>query len=437
MLTRTITYRMTISNAHKAVNMMLDAMFCQRTPDRRQHSFMYNKPGGHPLAGGAGFEVNYDDRGLLKAALFMRRNAAPHLGSLSVGDVEKVLTDFICDNFWIIDNDAWEGCLLGVGQARDAPFSDFVSVGTKERLAEAIAVADIFVEPRQLVTFPLVTVRVEEEFECPTFFFVRPDGLKLSRLPPGYIDADLQSDSFPPFGRWDGIRRSPSSWLGVWAGTAEVAKRHRAAIVGALALLPHRLERYLFSGRTLFGGLCTFAGSLSMTTGDPHTPPLSEDIVIGKADHGWLTILADKLVSPAKVDKRQMRALEYFFRAWVPDPTRRFPTLFGALDAIYGDAGKATQSVIEAVGPVMGSAYDYDRLKLLLGLRASVIHGGAPNVYESSDYHKYYERHEEDATRDLELIVARCLQTVIFGTAMQARPYTHAALIKQHTGRDI
>ncbi|GBQ80206.1 hypothetical protein AA13595_0269 [Gluconacetobacter johannae DSM 13595] len=381
--------------------------------------------------------MNYDDRRLLKAALFMRRNAAPHLGSLSVGDVEKALTDFIRDNFWIIGNEAWNGCLLGAGQARDAPFSEFVSVSTKERLVETIVVSDLFVEPRQLVAFPLVTVRVEEEFECSTFFLVRADGLKLSRMPPGYIDADLQSDSFPPFRRWDGIRRSPSSWLGVWAGTAEVAKRHRAAILGAMALLPHRLERYLFSGRTLFGGFCTFAGSLSVTTGDPHTPPLSEDIVIGKADHEWLTILADKLVSPTKIEKRQMRALEYFYRAWVPDPTRRFPTLFGALDAIYGDAGKATQSVIEAVGPIMGSAYDYDRLKLLLGLRASVIHGSAPNVYESSDYHKYYERYEEDATRDLELIVARCLQAVIFGSAMQERPHTHAVLIKHHTGRDV
>jgi hypothetical protein len=426
-----------VSNARIAVDMMLDAMFCQRAPDRRQHSFMYNKPGGHPFVGGAGFEVNYEDRGLLKAALFMRRNAAPHLGSLSVSDVEKVLTEFISNNFWIIGNEAWDGCLLGAGQTRDAPFSEFVSTTTKQRLAETIAVSDLFVEPRQLVAFPLVTVRVEEEFECPTFFFVKPDGLKLSRVPPGYIDADLQSDSFPPFGRWDGIRRSPLSWLGVWAGTPEVAKRHRAAILGAVALLPHPMERYLFSGRTLFGGLCTFAGSLSMTSGDPHTPALSEDVVIGKTDHGWLAVLAAKLVSPTKVNKRQMRALEYFYRAWVPDPTRRFPTLFGALDAIYGDAGKATQSVIEAVGPVMGSAYDYDRLKLLLGLRASVIHGGAPNVYESSDYHKYYERYEEDATRDLELIVARCLQTVIFGSAMRERPHTHAALIKQHTGRDI
>lgn len=428
---------MTRSKPRNAIDLIFASMFCRRAPDRRQHSFMYNKPGERPFVGGAGFEVNYDDRGLLKAALFMRRNAAPHLGSLSVSDVEKVLTEFISDNFWIIGNEAWDGCLLGAGQARDAPFSEFVSVSTRERLAETIAASDLFVEPRQLVAFPLVTVCVEEEFECPTFFFVKPDGLTLSRLPPEYIEADLQSDSFPPFGRWDGIRRSPSSWLGVWAGTAEVAKRHRATILGAVALLPHRLERYLFSGRTVFGGHCTFAGSLSMTSGDPHTPPLSENIILGKSDRDWLAILASKLASPTKVDKRQMRALEYFYRAWVPDPTRRFPTLFGALDAIYGDAGKATQSVIEAVGPVMGAAYDYDRLKLLLGLRASVIHGGAPNVYESGDYHKYYERYEEDATRDLELIVARCLQAVIFGLAMLERPHTHAALIKQHTGRDV
>lgn len=234
---------------------------------------MYNKPGRHPFTGGAGFEVNHDDRGLLKVALFMRRNAAPHLGSPSVGDVEKVLTDFISDNFWIIGNEAWDGCLLGAGQARDAPFSEFLSADMKEHLAETIAVSDLFVEPRQLVAFPLVTVHVEEEFECPTFLLVRPDGPKIGRLPPGYIDADLQSDSFPPFGRWDGIRRSPMSWLGVWADTAEVEKRHRAAILGAVALLPHRLERYLFSGRKLFGGLCTFAGSLSMTSGNPHTPP--------------------------------------------------------------------------------------------------------------------------------------------------------------------
>ena len=416
--------------------MLLAAMFCQSRPDRRWHSFMYGEPGDR-LYAGAGFEVNYDNRGLLLAALFIRRHAAPHMQSLSVGDVEKTLTNFMSDNFGIIGNEAWDGCFLGSGRMSDASFADFVSDGTKERLAEAISTSDLFVEPRHLFAFPLVVVRVDHEYECAKFFLGNPGSLMPERLPPGHSTTDIESQSFPPFARWDGVRDSPASWLGVWAGTAEVAKRNKAAILGALALLPHRMERYLFSMRKMFGGFATFDGSMSMTTGSPHTPALSEDLSIGKEDRAWLTILAEKIDSPTKIDKRQMRALEYFYRAWIPDPTRRFPTLFSALDAIYGDAGRATQSVIEATGPVMGSSYGYDRLKMLLGLRASVIHGGAPNVYESGDYHRYYERYEEDATRDLELIVATCLRTVIFGSAMQERPHTYADLIKQHTGRDI
>lgn len=428
---------MTISKARQAVNMLLTAMFCQRHPDRRQHSFMYNKPDHHSFAGGAGFEVKYDNGCLLRTALFMRRNAAPHLHSLSVGDVEKALIDFISSSFWIIGSEAWEGCLLSSGQETDVSFASFVPASTKDRLTEAISLSDLFVEPRHLFAFPLVVVQANQEFQCSSFFLVQPEGLTLERLPPGYVAIDILSSSFPPFGKWDGTQNSPASWLGVWAGTLEVAKRNRAAILGALALLPHRMERYQFSMRGMFGGICTFDGSLKMTTSDPHTPALSENVVIGEADHTWLAILDEKLISPTKVHKRQIRALEYFYRAWLPDPTRRFPILFGALDAIYGDAGRATQSVIDAVGPVMGDGYDYDRLKMLLGLRASVIHGGAPNVYESSDYHRYYERYEEDATRDLDLIVARCLQTVVFGSTMQERTHTHAALIKQHTGRDV
>ncbi|OHT20062.1 hypothetical protein [Edaphosphingomonas haloaromaticamans] len=398
---------------------------------------MYKEPGKPHFLSGAGFEVNYDLRGLLQAALFMRRNAASHLRSLSVGDVEKALTDFMSSNFWIIGDEAWDGCLLGGGRKSDMAFSAFVSESTKKRLAEAIHASDLFVEPRQLFVFPLVVVSVAQSFDCSTFFFAEPAGLTLDRLPPGYSAADVRSESFPPFARRNGTDQSPSSWLGVWGPTKEVARRNRAAILGALALLPHRHERYLFTMRKVFGGFCVFDGSLTMVSSEPHTPALSENVLIESEDHSWLAVLAEKIISPVKADRRSIRALEYFYRAWVPDPTRRFPTLFGALDAIYGDAAKATQSVIEAVGPVMGAAYDYQRLKVLLGLRASVIHGGAPNVYESSDYHRYYERYEEDATRDLELIVARCLQAVIFGSAMQERPHTYAELFKRETGRDI
>lgn len=429
---------MTQPNARQAVDLILAAMFCRQHPDRMPHSFMYEFPPSRS-GGRMGFEVHYDMKALLQAALFLRRHAAPHLRSVAVKDVETAITGFVSDNFWILSSEAWEACLLTypAAGAADPPYAAFLSTAVVAEFAETLARSTLFVEPRELTVFPLVVVRVEQEFESPDFFLTDAEGLR-----PGGVsqlrEPDIVSNSFPPFLLWEGIRHQPSSWLGVRAGQSEVAKRMRAAILGALALLPHDVERYQFSLRKLFGGYCTLADDrFSMTLSDPHTPALSEDLVIGAPDEPWLTMLAAKLASPAKADRRQMRALEYFYRAWVPDAAGRFPTLFGAIDAIYGDPGRATQSVIEAVGPVMGAAYDYDRLKLLLGLRASVVHGGAPNVYESSAYHRYYERFEADATRDFEVIVSTCLRVTIFGSLMKQRPHTHAALFKQHTGRDI
>ena len=403
---------------------------------------MFNEP-GRPLFGfgGAGIEINYDNAALLRAALFLRRNAATNLQSIAVSEVESSITNFVTANFWIIAPPIIEHFLqnMTVKSPSDVAFAEVVPEDVKKAFAEAMANSSLFVEPKDLTLFPLVVVRVEAEFIADDFFLCPPTNLRPELLPGGWQVTDIEPDTFPPLKQWDGKRWTPAAWLGVWAGSIEVARRKRGAILGATALLPHRLERYTFSGRSLFGGQITVKDdrSSSLSIGDPHTPALMEDVIIGTSDRDWLAVLGAKIRSASKSDKKQMRSLEYYYRAWIPDSARRFPILFGALDAIYGDAGAATQSVIDAIGPVMGESYDYVRLKLLLSLRASVIHGGAPNVYESSAYHKYYEQYGEDAVRDLELITARCLQTVIFGAAMTERPHTHAALIKQETGRTI
>lgn len=349
--------------------------------------------------------------------------------SLSIGKLESELTEFVAANYYLLAGETFLASF-------DVSYAVHVSPATKASFASALAASNLFVEPRITTLFPLVPIRVEQPFVTDKFFLGAPGDLP-GQLSNALLSCDIVPDSFPPLMAWDGRRETPAAWLGVRAPNLDAARQMRAAVLGAVALLPHHLERYTFSGRAMFGGYATFSDRWSLAFGDPHTPALMTDLVIDAVDHPWLTVLGNKLASPAKVDKRQLRALEYYYRAWAPDPVRRFPTLFAVIDAIFGDAAAATQSVVDAVGPVMGADYSHDRVRLMLGLRASVIHGGAPNVYESSKYEEYYERYETDATRDLELIVARCLQVVIFPGVPTERPHTRRDLILRETGRTV
>lgn len=161
---------------------------------------------------------------------------------------------------------------------------------------------------------------------------------------------------------------------------------------------------------------------------------MSEKLQIGAADHAWLTLLTEKLGSDVESDREAILALQYFYRAWVRDPATRVAPLCGALDALFGNRDAATQAMVDAVGARLGTSFDASRARRLAKLRAGVIHGGAPNIYEASVDHRYYVKYRRDPIRDLELATARCLQQEIFGDALSERPHTYAELIRQHTG---
>ncbi|MCH8615897.1 hypothetical protein LZ016_07265 [Sphingomonas sp. SM33] len=418
-----------MNHAMQAVSLLLASMFQGRHPDRLRSSFMFAGPGEPIALARMGTEVNYDSKALLQAALYVRRHGSPHLRSLSMDEVNSRLKRFISDHYYLLAEQAF-------GVRFSCSYDEHLSADTKERLANAAGASALFVEPRQIVLFPLIPIASDAAFDSSRFFICSPPALA-DQLTAHQVHTDLVPDSFPPVREWDGIRHSPTSWLGVEAPTLDAAKQIRAAVLGAVALLPHRSERYMFSGRKMFGGYTSFDDRCTISFGDPHTPPLMESLVLDASDREWLSVLAEKLVSPSNEHRRQMRALEYYYRAWAPDPVKRFPTLFAAIDAIFGDASQATQAVVDAVGPVMGPEYTSERIRLILRLRASVIHGGAPNVYESSKYEEYYSTYERDPVRDFELIVARCLQQVVFPAVMSERPHTHADLIFQHTGKVV
>lgn len=175
----------------------------------------------------------------------------------------------------------------------------------------------------------------------------------------------------------------------------------------------------------MFGGQCTISETVSTSYSQTaHTPGLMYDLVLTRADQPWLDDLERLLDSEDQRSRAKCRALEYFYRAWFLGPRERFPALCMSLDSLVHAQGKHTSAAVEFVREFVHSNLDPARLRLLMRVRGAVIHGAAPDVYESEHYEDYYLTYETDPIVDLELIVAKCLREAIFGgkLAMHADP---------------
>jgi hypothetical protein len=410
-----------------AVELLLDATFTKQQPGGGSAKFLYGRPGAANWGMEMGAEIYFSNVGLLKAALKVRAAGPTYLRSFTIADVKSQLTSFLQQNFYLLSSIAW-------GPDFDDSYAYHVSLGVKAQLSRALALSTIF-SPRIYTTaFPLVPVRVVQDFVSDPFFLVKPEALSSSHFG---CEVDLKPRQFPPFASWEHRIEIPSAWLGVRSPAKTSAVRTRNAVLGAVALLPHPRERYMFSGRKMFGGAAWVRdGTATLSSSEPCTPAMMHDIKIEAADQGWLELLAGKLVDRDEQAVRHVRALEYYHRAWPLDEPERFPVLFMALDAMFSNASQHTQAVADAVGQTMGPSYDVARLKLLLGMRAAVIHGGAPNVYDSQKYVKYYETYSQNPVFDLELITASCLQHIVFEGQLVSKPHTYAKQIKDRLGID-
>ena len=232
---------------------------------------------------------------------------------------------------------------------------------------------------------------------------------------------------FPPIVDWEGRKNVTVSWLGIRSPLPLISRKIASAVLGAIALAPPPRNRYMFSERQVFGGLFT-AGSSSYTVSggmSPHTPPIMSDIILTIDDHKWLGLLQNRLDSHDKSSLARLRALEYFYRAWFHDPRERFPVLCMSLDSLVGVTRGHTSAAIEYVKKTISSTINDDRLRLLMRVRGAVVHGAAPDVYESENYEAYYEAYETNPIHDLELIVAKCLREDVFDGTLKCHFEKH------------
>ncbi len=410
----------------QAIELILSAMYRTRGDDGLESQFLFGPPGTPLWNRRLSTYVFFRRLLMVRAVLFVRQSGPAYLRSMSVRDIQSQLTSFITANYGHLGNETFL-------RKFECSYSEHVSKETKAALADALAGSSIFNPPLELTLFPLVPIRVEEDFHSSPFFLVQAKTLGDSKTGIGGL-AGLDPEEFPPVSDWDGRKERPSAWLGIRSPIFQASNKMKAAILGALALTPLPAYRHQFSMRSMFGGRCTLDAHGGMTTSysDAHTPGMSEDIVIRASDHAWLSMLPGKLSASDGQTRRQIRALEYFYRAWPLDAPERFPWLFMTLDAIFGDVGQATQAVIDAISKHGETNFEYPRLRLLLGLRNSVIHGGAPDVYESDKYHRYYETYGDDPLFDLERIAAQCLRSTIFEGTLVEHPDPNADIIRAY-----
>lgn len=270
---------------------------------------------------------------------------------------------------------------------------------------------------------------VEESFTSPSFFLRAPDTLRAEF--DAKLHRQLAPDTFPPLTDYEYRTERPKAWLGVRSPILQASVKMKAAILGAVALTLPLYRRHMFSGREMFGGFCTIHDEWRLSFGEPHTPPLADDLVIRQCDREWLAILATKLVSNTLEDRRHLRTLEYFYRAWPLGPSERFPVLCMTLDAIYGEANQMTESIVDGVRTTLGAHLNARRLRDLMRIRGAVIHGGAPDVYDSGKYLKYYQTYSADPIDDLDEVVTESLRRRIFGETLHPQDGPDAELIAQ------
>jgi hypothetical protein len=356
---------LTHSQIHEEAVELLLASISKERGSGFKHSFEFGPPGALPWQKGLVIEIYYRPNKLIRAVLHVRQSGPAYLRLISIKQVERMLQNFTVQNF---------GCLMDDVFLKkfEGSFADQVSRAAKSRFADALASSSIFQPRNELTLFPLATVQVISDFESQVFFLASPSSLDAAKLPPGVSVQYIVPELFPPLSDWQGRHERPTAWLGAWSPAYQASNKMKAAILGALALTPLPPYRHMFSGRQVFGGHCTF-GERTTTWGfgAAHTPALMHNIIVTSSDHTWLTILSSKLTSGKKSVRRQIRALEYFYRAWELDSSERFPILCMSLDALFGaQKGKTTATVIAGIQSLLGNIR-LERLESLFRLRAA------------------------------------------------------------------
>jgi len=373
----------------------------------RSVSFLYGSVGCADYDKRMGTELYFDEELLLETAFYLRENGAFHLKRIPIKSIESMIKEFITAHYGYLAEESFMANFT-------CSYDEFISDSAKNDFSNALATSKMLAPKDIFVTYPIQIINPSNEYCSDIFSIVKAKSLFKATSPVELNNFDITPDIFPPSQRLSNKHYEFQSWLCVAAPDLEAANKKKFAILGALALKYDDNIRHQFNSKKLVGGYCSYSDEMSLTIGAGHTPSVHQDLVITTKDSAFLQKLEKFFESKENDDFRKLRALEYFYRAWFLEESERFPFMFMALESLYGDGTQPTLSVIKGVKQAVGFDLCEKRIRLLAELRGSIVHGGAPEIYDSKKYAKYYKRYKTCPSRDLGILVAECIRVTAF-----------------------
>lgn len=387
---------------------MLSFTFNCSSKKGRSVSFMFGRIGAPAYDKRFGTELHFDPNLLLDAAFYARENGAKYLRRVPISKIESLLTSFITENYYCLT----EGEIF---HDFENSYEEYLSDRSKEAFCALLYKSSIFNEVVSLYTFPIQTVDVLSDYYSESFSIVKPDSLLNVKTTVDLSIFDIKPSLYPPSERSTNRHYPFKSWLCVNAASIYEANKMKAAILSCLSLKYKDSIRRQFNQVDHMGGHCCFSDDeMSFQFGVAHTPSVLQSLKLNGADHECLNILSGLFLSRTDTDFRKLRALEYFYRSWFLEESERFPFLFMSLESMFGDGRNANQSVLNGLFSLFGDTLDLQRVRLMAELRGSIVHGGAPEIYDSRKYAKYYKKFSVCPSKDLDLLVAESIRVFVF-----------------------
>jgi hypothetical protein len=367
--------------------------------------------GSGPFGGGIAILVYIDHAAMNRAAILAYQVFPQFLEGVPLSNVRSLLSRSLQHDFWrFMDRvfpvpqreTLWELTMQ----------EDVASISASiQRETTAMAAPKLWL-------IPAWRLRVDAHLDAGPWIVASGGASHANSLDVLTAQHNLNGSVFPPVtiaGRCDPVTNN-DTWLGVRAREEAQALSRLAQIFGAISVALDLNKSRTFSGAAFPAGLFSIDSHdmVEFRTRGPQFPPILSGAALDAQQVAWIGRLLNEPARSSERSLRMLTCLEYVAAGWQPAGRLGFVHNAIAFDALFGVNGKVNKSIIDGVKQNAASITDIEnRIRLLLKIRNSLLHGSASSVEQTSEYISYWDSYGVDPHEDQVHILRTCLHSLV------------------------